>query len=755
MDEGCCAVCAETLEWVAYGSCGHKDVCALCIARLRFICHDLHCCICKSFSSSVFITKALGSLTRVINDFSILPADAKDGKVGSFWFHEDTQAYFDDFDEYKIIKAMCKLSCSVCDQMEAEGKRNSKRRGKFKSIEQLKDHLSHQHDLYLCSLCLEYKKVFISEQKLFSRVQLRQHIRYGDSEVDGSKNERCGFSGHPFCEFCQIPYYGDNELYFHMSTEHYTCHICQRQQSTQYEYYKDYNDLEDHFRSGHFLCEEGTCLEKKFVVFPTEADLKRHSALEHGGNMCRSKRRTALQLNSCFHHREREEGHRIRPHNSFQHAPNLQLSSGSSANGERINYNLLHDASSITQAIPSHGGTREISATASNMSSSIQLQGPALDFRSVLLSGSEFPRLPGSSKRRRRKSRKKPEQASNNHTLTSSSSQPSSSDTGHVSHVNTSVSPQIGSSTVDNSASSSSLNFNNQQTPVSTTIANVGPSSSAPNLICSASNENTQKGCDIKGANKSLVERIYASLEFDKEKFATFKVFSKEYRDGVIDAGEYLAYVHQFGLTHLIFDLARLCPDPQKQKELLQIHKTNSRDVNESGLKKESSKSTANKHSKKGKEKCGDSGSCVEGVALPDSITNTLKELKLNSTAKAKAEKAESPLLKVVEHSKSKTPAAAELPAVPSAKSVIEDNNSSGAAATGGKKKMKKKSKFHKTRLGESSESGVPDLNCFDLASDFLTVSPNEDSILASVRGVWRNDGGRRLVAMSQSLPYR
>lgn len=80
--------------------------------------------------------------------------------------------------------------------------------------------------------------------------------------------------GHPLCEFCRTPFYGDNELYSHMSTEHYTCHMCQRygficpitchklviidqlksrlfhrlnscrQHPGQYEYYKNYDDLE-------------------------------------------------------------------------------------------------------------------------------------------------------------------------------------------------------------------------------------------------------------------------------------------------------------------------------------------------------------------------------------------------------------------------------------------------------------------------------------------------------------------------------
>lgn len=57
MMDDTCVVCAETLEWVAYGSCGHREVCSTCVARLRFICNDRRCCLCKFESSTVFVTK--------------------------------------------------------------------------------------------------------------------------------------------------------------------------------------------------------------------------------------------------------------------------------------------------------------------------------------------------------------------------------------------------------------------------------------------------------------------------------------------------------------------------------------------------------------------------------------------------------------------------------------------------------------------------------------------------------------------------
>jgi E3 ubiquitin-protein ligase ZNF598 len=55
--EDFCAVCADTLEWVAYGSCGHRDVCSTCIVRLRFVMGDNKCCICKTVCPFVFVTK--------------------------------------------------------------------------------------------------------------------------------------------------------------------------------------------------------------------------------------------------------------------------------------------------------------------------------------------------------------------------------------------------------------------------------------------------------------------------------------------------------------------------------------------------------------------------------------------------------------------------------------------------------------------------------------------------------------------------
>ncbi|EPS68397.1 hypothetical protein M569_06368, partial [Genlisea aurea] len=394
-----CAVCAETLEWVAYGACGHKDVCSTCVARLRFICDDRRCCICKTESDSVFVTKALGDYTKTISDFSLLPSEVKEGRVEQYWYHEDTQGFFDDLDHYKMIKAMCKLSCSVCDKMEDPPGDGSRRRAKFRNIEQLKGHLFHKHKLLMCSLCLEGRKAFICEQKLFTRSQLTRHISSGDSEADGPESKSDGFTGHPICEFCRTPFYGDNELYTHMSTEHYTCHICQRQHPGQYDYYKNYDDLEMHFRRDHFLCEDEACLVKKFVVFQSEAEIKRHNTLEHGGRMSRSKRNAALQIPTSFRYRRSTEQHNRRDRdfmfqqesleNELSLAIQASLVTDSAGPSNNFTDGVVQESAVFDFPLP----PLESSSTAALDNSSNYLQAVSQGFRIGELGESSFPPL--------------------------------------------------------------------------------------------------------------------------------------------------------------------------------------------------------------------------------------------------------------------------------------------------------------------------------------------------------------------------
>ena len=41
--EDVCIVCAEPLQFTAYGSCGHKEACSKCVLRLRSVLPQASC----------------------------------------------------------------------------------------------------------------------------------------------------------------------------------------------------------------------------------------------------------------------------------------------------------------------------------------------------------------------------------------------------------------------------------------------------------------------------------------------------------------------------------------------------------------------------------------------------------------------------------------------------------------------------------------------------------------------------------------
>ncbi|KAI3749151.1 hypothetical protein L2E82_19758 [Cichorium intybus] len=738
-----CAVCAESLEWVAYGSCGHKEVCSTCVARLRFICSDRRCCICKTESTIVFVTKALGDYTKMINDFSVFPPEDKEGRSGSYWYHEDTQAYFDDLDQYKMIKAMCRLSCSVCDKMEENISNSSKRKARFRDINQLKGHLFHQHRLFMCSLCLEGRKVFICEQKLYSKAQLKQHINTGDSEVDGTESERGGFQGHPLCEFCRSPFYGDNELYTHMSTEHYTCHICQRQNPGQFEYYKNYDDLEIHFRQEHFLCEDEACLSKKFIVFTSEAEMKRHNALEHGGRMSRSKRNAVLQLPTSFtYRRNNEQNNRHGRRNTFQRdLSDAELSRAIEASLE-TNGRFQESSSSSSDHVPNTANgfeplVQSFEALATE-SDPRYLMAVSHRPRNSQLEDSSFPPLstaPSSSntqkpdglpkntmaEKLRRQNKKKVNvlntaQAWPTATRlnTPSPSVPVSRPISTSTHASVPVSRPLSTST-HASLVKSTVNQSSQPTSSSSSSSSssgsswkrMSHSSSAPNLVDTASvsdfppvSSNGHGTRDVYAANKSMVEKIRDGLGHDEDRYSAFKEVSGEYRRGAIDAETYLVYVEQFGLSHLVPDLARLCPDPRKEKELIAVYNANRTLTSNKG------------NGSKGK--------------LTDSILDSVRELQ-QSNYRPPEEEVE--VLSKDGYRKGKM------------KVEVDDRTSPGP-----KQPRKKTSKFHRVRLGNGSMAALLDLSTSNHQAEAVAEAEEEEASGLPVRGVWRNGGGHKLI---------
>ncbi|XP_062179340.1 E3 ubiquitin-protein ligase hel2-like [Phragmites australis] len=849
MDDSC-AVCADALEWVAYGPCGHREVCSTCVVRLRFVMDDKRCCICKTHCASVFVTKAMGDYTRVVADFSVFPTAVNEGKVVDYWYHEDTQAYFDDADHYRMIRAMCRLSCSVCDNAEDQVTlaAQAKRRSKFRSIEQLKGHLFHVHRLYMCSLCLEGRKVFICEQKLYTRSQLTQHMKTGDSEVDGSEVERSGFAGHPMCEFCKSSFYGDNELYTHMSREHYSCHICQRQHPGQYDYFRNYDDLELHFRKDHFLCEDEACLAKKFVVFQSEAELKRHNAMEHGGRMSRAQRNAALQIPTSFIYRRNEQDQRRgrgRGRNAYQDGSDGHISSAQ--NGRAINDdgpagrvdNVTGSLQSLS--VGSSSGRADIGQSSRTGRVLEQLSFPPLSdpdipdarvdsvpdetsfpslseqqsryalalnqsSRGAARLGDEslFPPLPGSSSNRGAASARQGLQSLAKSTLAArlqrskgpvkvlhtARSRPSENpellpsvssstqtwptpDQGLL--LPSSSQPRIGARpTRENGFISSNSAWNpggpsKMKHSVSTpNLVSGGSSGQALSSTAYGGNKNQEPPQssqtplveDVRAANKSLVEKMRAALGMDEDRYSAFKEIAGEYRQGVIDTLEYLSYVEQFGLSHLVPEMARLLPDPRKQRELADAYYTNIRfkSLQENGGGGTSSKEGNRKKKGKGKAPDVTESSAAKDVkdSLADSFLDSVRKLQSNHHAQGEAEvlsrdgyrPAKGIQLSAGGSSSADVSLDRDTGSISKA-SGAKDNPGKGGgnSSSNNSKQSKKTSKFLRARLGDNSLATL-DLSHPSVSpeqSERESQGPQVPQMGLPVRGVWKNGGGQKL----------
>ncbi|KAK9814997.1 hypothetical protein WJX73_004339 [Symbiochloris irregularis] len=294
--EDCCVVCAEPLEWLAYASCGHREACSKCVARLRFVMQDKRCVICQQQSPGVVVTRNLGSFTQILpaSEFQNLQVRVESGDLQ---YLPAAEAFFDDRNHLSTIRELCSYTHP---DLATPGQPTPK----FKSFQELERVMKGSKAKSFCRICVAGRKVFISEQITYSDADLHKHLRTGD--LTGPLAES-GFKGHPQCRFCHKRFYGDNEIYNHMQQEHEQCFLCRRERPDKFIYFRDYAELEDHFRQAHFACGHQICLERKFVVFASEQELRNHQGKEHGGTMSRAERRQALTVPINFQYSNVQE----------------------------------------------------------------------------------------------------------------------------------------------------------------------------------------------------------------------------------------------------------------------------------------------------------------------------------------------------------------------------------------------------------------------------------------------------------------
>lgn len=128
---------------------------------------------------------------------------------------------------------------------------NSNLLARFTTQNALTKHLSKEHQLFICHLCLDNRPLFISEHKLMNDIQLKKHMKEKAGSLTGAGGDKT--AGHPLCKFCNCHFHDSLALYNHMTKEHHTCHLCPIKY--QHRFYDGINDISKHWRENHIICE--------------------------------------------------------------------------------------------------------------------------------------------------------------------------------------------------------------------------------------------------------------------------------------------------------------------------------------------------------------------------------------------------------------------------------------------------------------------------------------------------------------------
>lgn len=269
-DAEVCFICANPIQHHAIAPCNHVT-CHICALRMRALYKNKGCPHCRTAAPFVIFTDDAAKLFEQYTDADISSADEN---IGIRYTNEDIVG-----DTVLLLRYNC--PDGSCD---------------FAGLgwPDLHRHVRTTHHKKMCDLCTRNKKVFTHEHELFGDKELHKHMAHGDDRPGDVA--QTGFKGHPLCGFCGERFYDDDKLYEHCRNKHERCFICDRRDSRSPHYYRDYNALEEHFKKDHFICLDRECLEKKFVVFESEMDLKAHQLSEHADSLSKDVRRDARMV---------------------------------------------------------------------------------------------------------------------------------------------------------------------------------------------------------------------------------------------------------------------------------------------------------------------------------------------------------------------------------------------------------------------------------------------------------------------------
>ncbi|KAK2001521.1 hypothetical protein LX36DRAFT_628608 [Colletotrichum falcatum] len=280
-----CFICAEPIKFHSIAPCNHKT-CHICGLRMRALYKTKDCPHCRTPSPFVVFTE---DANKRYEDYTDADITSFDNNIGIRYTNEEIVG-----DTVVLLRYNCPAEDCVFAGL---------------GWPDLHRHVRSTHHMKMCDLCTRNKKVFTHEHELFADKELEKHMRHGDDRPGAI--DQTGFKGHPLCGFCGSRFYDDDKLFDHCREKHERCFLCDRRDSRHPHYFVNYNALEKHFEKDHFPCLDKECLEKKFVVFESEMDLKAHQLAEHANSLSKDVRRDARVVNmSGFDYRSPYESER-------------------------------------------------------------------------------------------------------------------------------------------------------------------------------------------------------------------------------------------------------------------------------------------------------------------------------------------------------------------------------------------------------------------------------------------------------------
>ncbi|GAA5886958.1 hypothetical protein JCM6882_009398 [Rhodosporidiobolus microsporus] len=290
-DGAVCFICAEPVQYWAVGVCSHRT-CHTCAIRLRALYKKKECTFCKTECPTVIFTE---SEEKTFEEYTPEQTPFSDTKLGILF---ETRAQLDD--TLSLLRFNCPFKPGLSTPSSAAPAPAPAASSDDPSAPpappqpeacplilsgwtDLKRHVRAAHNTTLCDLCCSNKKIFAHEHELFSLAHNNNSHHHGGGRGRRSESalDQHLEKQHAMCGFCKRWFYDSDGLYKHCREQHEECFICVRQ-GIRHQYHLNYDRLEQHFKTEHYLCPHPECLAQKFVVFESEIDLQAHALSEHG-----------------------------------------------------------------------------------------------------------------------------------------------------------------------------------------------------------------------------------------------------------------------------------------------------------------------------------------------------------------------------------------------------------------------------------------------------------------------------------------